>query len=514
MRRLTLISTHNIGGKKVKKISLILALALVLVVAFAASAYADYTNFYGGYNVSANGVTTGQSTNWGGGASSIQNRSALNINPTTGGWGQTTNPTAVYLPGNPSQQPVHSDYQANTDACAACHAVHTGNGDALTQWNTAGLAGITNVCMACHDGTVTKTYNVIAGTFAASDTGATEPNNGGLFAVVYEGNTNSASEHNVFAGLLTSAAYGGANPNDIVQTNVTTTTDTAGNTTAVADSHGNWDIDFDCTACHTPHGQGGNARILNPNPNYVMTNGQAPAKGTTTTTETAALSAAASYALSGRPILGYPYGFTVKVGTTSLAEYQDYTISLDPTSGNAVINFKNPQTGALTVSYTAALAVRMNVANKLTSAEAVTYESGINKFCGACHTDYNTENVTDPAGTLNGTYSSHTRHLVGMTASSSARQARGLKFQYPVGSSNPAAASGGQVTCLTCHYAHGTDQSRWQATANSSGISAYNSSELAGSSRLKRLPNMGVCEACHEKGTGAFSGGFNGQTAF
>ncbi len=505
-----------------KKLSIILALTLVLVVAFAASAYADYTNF-GTYNITANGVTTGQSTNWGGGASSIPTtgtttRGTLHINPLNGQWGSTTNPSAVYLPGDPSQQPIHSNYQANTDACSACHAVHTGNGDALTQWNTAGLAGITNVCMACHDGTVTKTYNVVAGTFTAADGTTGNHNNGGLFAVTYGQNT-SASQHNVFDGLLTSAAFGGSNPGDIVN-------DKHG--TGTSDQTGNWNVNFDCTACHTPHGQGANARILDPNPNYVQTKGYAPDGHNTaiqalytkteTTTPTASYS---SYTMGGRPILGYPYNFKLQVGAATLKQYVDYTLSLDPASGNAVITFKNAQAAGstLTIGYVPALVVRMNVANKLTTTEKVTYQTGLNDWCGACHTDYNTKAITqstnDSAAVANGKYSSHTRHAVGYTwgygGSQATQEARGLHFEYPTSGVNAGKAV---VNCLTCHFGHGVDKSIWAVTATKSGITAYNTNELAGSSRLKRLPNMGVCEACHEKGNGGYSGDFNPQTAF
>ncbi len=500
-----------------KKISLILALTLVLVAAFAASAYADYTNFNTTYNVTTTGTVKGATTNWadgtstiGGNSGGLTTRGTIGINPIDGTWGSTSN-HQIYLPGNPSVVPIHDSYTANTDACAACHAVHTGNGDSLTQWNTfSGTAGITNVCMACHDGTVTKTYNVIAGTYVSTDGGTVKKNNGGLFATAYDAPADTnASAHNVFGGMLTSAAFGGSNPGDIVSDHTGAGT---------ADSHGKWTVAFDCAACHTPHGQGGNARILDPNPNFVQTAGTDPSAAGgnyTTTSETASLSTTTTYSLTkGVPILGWPYGFVVTVNSTTV-QSADYYVSLNRTNGSATVTFKNAQTGSLQVSYTPALQVRMNIATPLTSGETVTYQSGMNQFCGACHTDYNTSAIVagggNPAASLNGVYSSHTRHAVGYDFSYGGKsepvtqEKRGLRFEYPGGVKDSGAAN---ITCLTCHYAHGVDKSRWIDTAGTSGIAAYNSDEVAGSSRLKILPNMGVCEACHEKGTGAFSGDF------
>jgi hypothetical protein len=60
----------------------------------------------------------------------------------------------------------------------------------------------------------------------------------------------------------------------------------------------------------------------------------------------------------------------------------------------------------------------------------------------------------------------------------------------------------GNMTCLTCHYAHGTSQDLWNATLDNTFFEAPYV-ELAGSSALKRAPNMGTCEACHGKKEGA-----------
>ncbi len=461
-----------------KKISLILALTLVLVSAFAAVALADPSN-----------------------------PNNAGINPATNPFSDGT-PGAVYLPGGD----IHSNYAANTDACAACHATHTGNGANLIQWAYAKEA---DVCMICHDGTVTKTYNVVAGKVA--DTGTNS--SAGLFAVKNDGAGNlSASEHAVFSGVNVSAAFGGA----------------VGAT--APDGKGQWNAEFSCVSCHTPHGQGGNARILEPNPNWVQTGGKDPstvdasgnyykgiynailgtANGTVTkfyfntatvdanTKDYAGNAVTAINATNNVPIVGHRlFKPTIFVG--GVKQTTGYRFSFDPGTKNAYVLFTTaPAAGTITANYIPVLQVNMTVQNKLTAAEKVVGNSyvGMNYFCGACHTDYNTsklealaqagDQTKAPYNVANGTYSMKTRHGVGGET---------VKFAPLQPSEN------NKLSCITCHYAHGVDQNRWAATASDPlvNIAAYNSPETAGSSRLKRLPNMGVCEVCHQKGVDSYS---------
>lgn len=474
MRQSKLISFSKIMEvNKVKKISLIVVLALVMVGAFAAVALADFTH--------------------------------------PGNAGTTASGQTIYLPGQVpgvggnQNYPIHSDYTANTDACAACHQVHTAQGEYLTQWSTFNTAGITSVCMTCHDGTVASTYNVLTGVTSAQDgSGKTFMNDGGLFAQQNDGANSaadSASQHEVFSGLYTAAAFGGA-----YTTGATASYSGQGS----ADSAGSWSVSFDCAACHTPHGQGGNSRILSPNPNDVMTHGLDPS--TTAGTVGAAVGTGngsqTDFDLATKVILGYPYSVHNKVYVGGTATNVNWIYNTT-TSTVHVVFATAPANGAvITADYTKPLVVNFNIANKLTSVETVTYESGVNQFCGACHTDYNTESIVntggDPATTTNGTFSSFTRHAVGMTWGNTGLQTSlGMKFEY----NNAQHPGSPVVTCLTCHFAHGVDQSRWNAVTSATSIN-YTQGELAGSSRLKRLPNMGVCEACHQKGAGNYNDSF------
>jgi len=464
-----------------KKISMILTLALVLVGAFAAAAYADLSHQTTGAT-----LAPAQDYNFTGSNNYLPGTTVDNAKYNTTGlsdnYGSSTTPSQFrYLPGDPSQTPIHSQYQANTDACAACHTPHTAAGYKLLQFDTvSGESSISNACLACHDGTVAKTYNVKTGTFTANDDLSTKKNNGGLFAVLNDGVTsgvpnNSASQHNVFDGLYTSAAFGGGT--------------TSGPT-------GNWAINFTCAACHTPHGQGGNSRILDPNPNFVQTAGKDPsdsASGYSPTAETINVAAPTTeVTLSYRALIGWPYSLSNSVtvgGTTTTTVLW----KKDAASGNTKLVFDSPVSGTVVANYTPGLVVDFTVANKLTSAESVTYNKGINAFCGACHTEYNTSSVDDPAMNLNdvGSFGTNAfRHKVGVDfGGADAAKNLGLKFE-----------NSSTIVCLTCHVSHGIDQTRWNDTAVATGITDYASPELAGSSRLKRLPNMGVCEACHQRG--------------
>ncbi|MHB9145296.1 MAG: cytochrome c3 family protein [Symbiobacteriia bacterium] len=429
-----------------KRVSFILALALVLALAFATTALAALDK---------------------------------TASPTPGdGVPDYASPAAPYTPADGSK--LHSNYQKNTDACAACHSTHTGVGASLLQW-----ADVSSTCFACHDGTVTTTYNVVDGQIGTS--GAIT--SGGLFGTGAETNL---STHGVTASLKNNAAPGGANgavPTD--------------------DGYGAWTTDFNCAACHTPHGQGGNARILSADPNGVQT-AKAPGQGTNAKeTLTAADATYTIYnASQGYWLRGYPYSVKTGIYVDGVKKSTGYTINYE--LGQVTFSPALTATNVVTAAYVPALRVTMDVANFLTATETVAYKSGVNTFCGACHTDYNTEGIVDGTGkphgsgeVLSGHYADAYRHQVGYEYSGYLG-VQGMKFQ------DNGAGKQDVVVCLTCHVAHGTDQAYWVsslATADKKGDgTAYwtttTATELAGSSALKRKPNMATCESCHKKGFG------------
>lgn len=130
------------------------------------------------------------------------------------------------------------------------------------------------------------------------------------------------------------------------------------------------------------------------------------------------------------------------------------------------------------------------------TASGITY-SGFNGLCGACHTGYLATTLYSGSGAApSGVYT----HRVGMRWNE-VPSTIGVRAGNPETSplagmtipladvTNQSAASGGvNVTCLSCHFAHGT-------TAAMSGAAVYNNS----SSALLRIANRGTCQGCHEK---------------
>ncbi|MDI6811989.1 MAG: cytochrome c3 family protein [Desulfitobacteriaceae bacterium] len=372
----------------------------------------------------------------------------------TNGTGYTSPVTPAVKYDTPTHPVIHSNYSANTDACASCHATHTAVGANLLQW-----ADTSTACMACHDGTVTTTYNVKAGQIANTAT----KTSGGLFGI---GTETGLSHHNVTGGLTTSAAMGGSE------------------NSATVDVNGKWSTPFSCAACHSPHGQGGNSRILSADPNgWALQNkvvGETLAVTTAGTTYTAA---------KANWIAGYPYSDNTKIYVNASPVTTGFTINYR--TGVVTFSPAIATSAVVKADYVPGIHVVMNVTNKLLVNEAVAYTGGVNQFCGACHTDYNTSTVAGQTGsghTLTGQYRSAYRHQVGMTWDDAVRGTNviagsTLKFESVSGTQ-------GKVMCLTCHYAHGTDDAFAGGTTSDTGRSTA----------LKRQVNMSVCETCHQKG--------------
>ncbi|GAW91230.1 cytochrome c3 family protein [Calderihabitans maritimus] len=453
-----------------KRLSLVLILSLAFIALFATAAWAEQAK-YSAVDDQGNKV-----------AGAVYERYYKATPKEFLPDGAAGYPYEIYLPNeeNPANYRIHSNYTKDTDACASCHATHTAVGASLLQWYT-----VYETCMACHDGTVSTTYNVQDGRIGSTGANAF----GGMFG---SGDEAYLSNHNVTGAVQISAAPGGS----VVGNKVTT-------------DYGKvitqWAAEFGCQSCHSPHGQGGNARILHPDPNGVAS-ARKPAGGFTYVgtlsdvdgTTTGIVKDGTSYKVyfNGKPALlikGYPYGVTV---------YNDgsktYGATVDNSNGYTVISGVNLSDNVADKVYgTPALQVKMDINNYLQANESVQHISGLNSFCGACHTDYNTENVVvDPTEgapngsgkVLNGTYSEAYRHQVGM--------------EWHGTEPNMAFEENNRVTCLTCHLAHGTSQEYWVRTLDDEGYTAEMAVELSGSSALKRKPNMGTCETCHQKGEG------------
>lgn len=130
----------------------------------------------------------------------------------------------------------------------------------------------------------------------------------------------------------------------------------------------------------------------------------------------------------------------------------------------------------------------------LADKEGVNYVSGLNQFCGGCHTDFNTTGVVGSGEDANGKYSMKTRHAVGIGPGWHPQTV--LPFEGPGTWDGSKAAFAGNINCATCHRTHGT------TTTNTDPGTTFNlpdSRTFTNYSHLLRLDNRAVCQQCHNK---------------
>ena len=389
---------------------------------------------------------------------------------------------------------------SQTDSCAGCHRAHTGTAENLLRWGPTQY----DFCKTCHgpvgQGAVT---NVVDGELQGVGGGTVsnlygnstqdwswgaangDPLNGGGFESMMLFNYGSGSYTVKTWSSVTSKHLVDGTPGA-----PQTVTAWGGGFTGpgIAGT-------LECSSCHDPHGS----------PNYRILN------------------------------QGYGHGavasWTQEAGIWGA--YYNKTTGQEPVVGS---NEVNP--GAH--DYSAKLNVR--------------YDYGISDFCGACHQQYlltaaknettgaSPDAINAPYDAGDGNVTTRYRHPI----SSKGYYASGTRQWvttggpyiadnewinvYPLGA-NPAAKiysgsanalrrvvtwtfggsktstnyvvsqiganatnyNGTGVTCLTCHYAHG---SAAQATGWASNVAPTNDSALL------FLDNRGVCQSCHQKGNG------------
>ena len=511
----------------------------------------------------------------------------------------------VALDGNGTAINIHSGYTVNSDACASCHTAHQAYNDpnlpdGSKNKNEFLMYNETSLCMACHDGTVTKTYDVLHGHIAdAKDAnGNAALTKGGLFAVQNAGNAAaataiSASEHPVFSNRNMVNIPGGKSQKAIDDAKAKGAKDGS-------DVNGAWSATdvMSCSSCHEAHGSGGNPRLLNPNPNLVMSQGTAAAgvqnakiadftaakadlqqkyyfnNAANATQKVVVIPGVTKNALgtlyvedsattgvkltARRPILTATHGGTVagivvrKVTAmnpftaTDLVLNTDYSFGFDTGKDpngfktiSAYIKFlKDPGSAVITVDFTPALEVNMAIANKLKANEIIKYGNGMTQFCSACHTDYGI--ARGSVGIYNGLAhhtGSRTNSLYAQLGNypvpAGTLDADGFDISKLDTTAAKAFSPNSAGSCLTCHFAHGVDATRWgdagdkvvgnltdpnghdvlyqSATKGYGSFLAYTQAvkngeanplsklakETVGDSQMKRLPNFGTCITCH-----------------
>lgn len=108
--------------------------------------------------------------------------------------------------------------------------------------------------------------------------------------------------------------------------------------------------------------------------------------------------------------------------------------------------------------------------NNRLATETVTYLTGSQDACSACHPDY--------ARRSGGSYSAGFRHRVGVDVPTSSYTPGSLPLEQQTATN--------RLVCLTCHYAHGTRVTNTAA----GGRQSY-------STALKRYPDSALCSGCH-----------------
>jgi predicted CXXCH cytochrome family protein len=393
----------------------------------------------------------------------------------------------------------HGGYVQDTDACAGCHRAHTAF-SSLT-WNTVGSPSTTKsallvssastmsqFCYACHgDGAPGASTNVQSGKFDAgpsassTETVGTSPHgttllyktdssfdatlNGGGFEKIGGSGATVSSSHQIELGGSTAPMWGNGSALPAAQ-NLT------------------------CTDCHDPHGSS-NYRLL-------------------------------------KDTLSSPAGAAVVGGYDASDTPSPFVISAE--TGYPATGWLKHADGAMQVAgyvpnYTKYL-YKVNTGGD-------TSNGSFSQWCAGCHTQYNKKTsaynylTTIAGGNAAAANTTYHRHPVDTSLmSGDPNQANppagqlafptpmlidpGLPLEVSGSSGNPYAD---YLTCLTCHYAHGTEatMSGWAAggittatalpfqDASLQGVQPFSPATPIGTSALLRYNNRGVCERCHNK---------------
>ncbi|MGZ6539421.1 MAG: cytochrome c3 family protein, partial [Bacteroidia bacterium] len=414
---------------------------------------------------------------------------------------------------NRSGQKVHGFYQNNTNSCASCHQTHTAaNGESLLFKD-----GVYSTCSACHDGT-TGAYNSFAP--VSKDNVASIS---GTFNVQTAGHNGSL--HEADGSLKVAAAPGG-------------------NSDPTSKQYGQ---EFDCASCHAAHGAGSagennlnidplgwggvaygtssndakNGKLFN-NIQIIDTTGSATIPATESTPfilvkSTASAADAANFWYSRAGVkqgdlviqtyrwnntkyvadyslwlreLGYPFK-----ANTLLKDSAGNSLTMEP---NLKIIWKDGFAFGSSVANIASANVSIGIDVETTSNIATLFDSTatgyvpdsgteMSKYCASCHVDFLSTTRTD----ITGVYSLAHRH----------------------------ATAQDKLTCVRCHYAHGSeaqimkdanDNSYFDLTASGKVFDTAtpgNDTKALSyfvdpnpSSALKRYTGMSVCYSCHGKG--------------
>lgn len=410
----------------------------------------------------------------------------------------------------------------STDACSACHRAHTASNEFLLP-----ESDVTDLCKDCHSNRAGAITDVFQGQDLAT-VGSPAPLNGGGFVQAYNwasGSWGNVTSSHAVKGVTNAVYPGGATGNGMVFGGGNPAT-TIGGTLAQNSADGG----LECTSCHNPHGSG-NYRILSGKMSTTNHSSYFPATwlvgdatwGTSNVGATAAdLNATMTGSLSGGSAISthsyaagnnvvYDRGMSDFCATCHTNYVRDFagsrTAFYDPVAATTV----NP-TGEPMVPYQWATSV---TAGSNVFRHAVSYKAAWNYTTNSWDTT-TWWNKDGSAGLIQHGPNWSTPQAFGLREvagdlgltlySAAADPTNGTAVNsYPTAytsTTGPTTVSvshdnnGGNLTCLTCHNAHGS------SAKDASWTAVGGQPELTGGSALLYLDNRGVCQTCHNKGFG------------
>ncbi len=466
---------------------------------------------------------------------------------------------------------IHSNYAKNTNACASCHATHTAVGKDLLQWNgetetcmachdgTAGVAtydvssGHIGSSTAITNGgvfpTVNQTSKSMHDVFGGVDIkaapggnfGSSDPNTWGA-------EFNCVSCHNPH-GMGANFRILNPNVNGFADNHKAGTYNTITKkfTAAVAMTDVSTKPSFAAPATgYKKFAYKAQYRdVYSGNPFYAnFVTAPYPHKVSLFT------DAAMATALTGYTASVENGAYIVTVPDTTTAVYVTGYVAL-PVKGNingyltaneqvTYVNGFNDFCGACHVDYNTSMYYTGSPTSMTTNTDGTPVTAAQKTY-----TDLDGNKILIPRHAVDfatGVYTQAYRHTVGFDAGADGHGGlpAGLQFEVRTYKTTTGTVTSNFMSCMTCHVAHGTDDAWWQAygqktyagvalnafgalpqpgAAAAEVFSADNTHTTpAGSattfntrgSNLKRVPNMGACEACHNKASGAM--GYNIST--
>jgi hypothetical protein len=346
---------------------------------------------------------------------------------------------------NLPDQSVHRNFCADTNSCASCHMAHTAPGEQFLFQTSA-----YNTCSACHFDETTNTYNILLGS------------PGGRF---FDSDFIMAEERvGVSFHLATGAKKAGQAPG------------------ADYSLAGWWENEFSCSSCHAPHGSY-SSRLLQVNPNGRTARfGPVPLQCDDD---------------------GYyrPEGFADKIPwiyyNPDTELFTDYGVVVRNKSGNLVrddifihyergyVELAEAAEGPYTIAFSQAMIVDIQIENRGTENEVITYRSGIVRFCTACHPGY----LENREG-INYTVHELFEHRINMNVTEAVYSPSDERFKLEIDRSN----NEKRLVCLSCHFAHGTDA----ALMLDRNFEKIKTEENASSSTcILRFGGREACFVCH-----------------